>query len=650
MSPNQIGRIGLAGAPAHKRNEIVKPCNLAAGDLYVAPTASETVDATQPYTFKWNTACTMDSSIDIYLYEPASDNGVIKGWTDVQFSSGQMTLDLLPKWWNSTTTATLYLSIVNTGSSMWDTSGPSGPVFTVSYPASAMFSTTTKDGQAITSTAAAAATQSTDAVFQNVSSTGHKGLAKGAIAAAVIVPLLVLCVVAGVAVRFWRAREAEKRRRWSQALSTHSNLEWEKGAQPGEKPHSILGRPSTQLGRPSTHHSARPASFATASVYGENNMAGAGAGGAFRPTHTNLRSVSSENVASRSSFVLPDGQVRQSRISFAEAARPDRRSRLSLGGDLRPDVPTKPAIFSLKGASRSATELNTPSKKHAAYATGSAIADDDEDINISPSQLQGPNAFAEAEAKRIGAARRTGRRSILSFGGGDKRRESTASALSADDFKSAASARGSVDELRDLEAVMLMRRSVMSQHSANKAAAGDSPALEAVEADQIESLEPNVTLPTSAPMPSMPTPIAGSSTVAYGPDQMLAVYAARAKSGNPAALSPTMTGPAAAAIPVPKPTATRQNSAMRVLTNLGKKDKEDKEIPSAPAPGDMKSYVHLNKGTASSAAVEALPLPGGRNGSGSGSSLTPDAPARAVSMASEGSRYSEVEEGQGNAK
>jgi hypothetical protein len=43
----------------------------------------------------------------------------------------------------------------------------------------------------------------------------------------------------------------------------------------------------------------------------------------------------------------------------------------------------------------------------------------------------------------------------MSLGGGDKsRRASQMSAVSADDFKSAASARGSVDELRDLEAVM----------------------------------------------------------------------------------------------------------------------------------------------------------------------------------------------------
>jgi len=316
-----------------------------------------------------------------------------------------------------------------------------------------MYSTTSKDGSLETSTAAAAATQSADAVFQTVASTKpHGGPSKGIIAVAVIIPILVLAAVAAVAVRFWRAREQEKRRRWSQALSTHSKLEWEKGAQPGEKPGSILGRPST-------HQSVRPMSFATSSIYSvEGNMAGAGAGSHAPPVPHGLRSHSVDWVNStspnpssvRSSVVMPDGQVRQSRISFADIARPERRSRLSLAGDMRPVLGSN-GIFRNPGGTKSATELGTPNRKNAAYATGSAI-EDDEDINISPSQLQGPQAFADSEMRRVGHKQRTGRKSIMSLGGDKSRRESTASALSADDFKSAAGARGSVDELRDMEA------------------------------------------------------------------------------------------------------------------------------------------------------------------------------------------------------
>ena len=428
-------------------------CNLASGDLYNYPNASSIIDATQPLTFKWDTTCPITSSnVDLYLYEPTSSAGLIHVWEGVPFSDGQYTAILLPKWWNDTTTASLQLSIITSGAAAWDTSSPAGPVFTANYAASAMFATTTEDGSLKTSTVAAAATQSADAVFQNVASTqSHKGPAKGAIVAAVLVPLIVLAGVAAVAVRFWRAREQEKRRRWSQALSTHSNLEWEKGAHSGEKPGSILGRPST-------HHSVRPMSFATSSVYGiENNMAGAGAAINFPRPSVGPRSHSAENVNSpnrasvRSSVVMPDGQIRQSRISFADIARPERRSRLSLGGDLRPNTSGPPGLFRIPGATKSATELGTPNRKPVARS----IADDEEeDMNISPSQLQGPQAFADSEMRRVGDKQRTGRRSIMSLGGDKSRRGSAASALSTEDFKSAASARGSVDELRDMESVM----------------------------------------------------------------------------------------------------------------------------------------------------------------------------------------------------
>jgi len=641
MLPPPIGRIGLAGAHAHVHKRDVEKrgtCNLATGDLYSFPNSSSTIDATTPLTFKWNTQCAMNSKVDLYLYEPTSANGVIHVWQNADFSAGQYTATLQPRWWNDTTTASLQLSILNAGAEPWDTVSPAGPVFKITYPASAMMTTTTVGGNVQTGTAAAAATESRDAVFQDVSSTSSsRGPSKAVIAVAVLIPLIVVGIAVAVAVRFWRAREAEKRKRWSQALSTHSGLEWEKGALPGEKPSSILGRPSTQMGRPSTHFSlnGRPGSMATSSVFAvENNMAGTGAGGGQQHFNRHslgaMRAYSTDDLSTgnRSSVVLPDGQVRQSRISFADVARPDRRSRLSLGDNLRP------VIGKLPGASKSANELVTPRKE--AYATGSAIADDDEEINISPSQLQGPGAFADAEMKRVAGGRRTGRKSVISFGG-DKRRLSTASALSADDFKSAASARGSVDELRDMEAVMLMRRSMMSQHS------GQSPALEqsANVSPELNDME-NLDLPAQTQLPTAPAPIAGSSTVAYGPDQMLAVYAARGKINAATTPSP-VTVPAMNLAPIaqPKPAATRQNSALRVLGSLaGKRNEEVVSPVSAPAPGDMKSFVHLNKGVVSSSVVDALPPPGPP------SLNIPSASSK--SRLSEGSSYSE--DGVGEAK
>ena len=563
-----IGHLGfLAGSastPAKRAIHARASCDLASGDLYTSPAANSEVDSAKPLTFTWNPDCTLGSQVDLALYEPAG--GFIHGWSAVDFSKGEYTVNLQPSWWNNTASASVQLFITKTGAPSRDTAGPPGPVFKIAYDASV---TTTVNGQIQTSARVPTVTNGGDAIMQTVASENHhKGLAKGAIAAAVVVPIIALAVIAGVAIRFWRAREAEKRRRWSAAVSTHSGLEWEKGARPGDKPSSILDRPATQ-------YSFRPGSMATSSVYAvENNMAGAGAGGNFPRPSFQHRTHSSESLNS--------GNPRQSRISFAENTRPDRRSRASLGDSLRPK------ISNLPGGSRSATDLVSPGRP-SIYASGSAIADDDEEhINVSPSQAQGPDAFADADMKRA-QGNKTGRRSFLSLGGGDKRRQSTASVMSADDFKSAASARGSVDELRDMEAVMLMRRSMISQHSK-----GSSPAPEAQQ-EHIEALDHDE---SNMPQSSLPAAV-GSGTVAYGPDQMLAVYAARGK---------------VSAAP----------------------------MPALPAPGDMRSFVHLNTCTMSSAAVGALPAPGPHGSSLSVPTLASTGRSNArLSGSSEISTYSE---------
>ena len=163
-----------------------------------------------------------------------------------------------------------------------------------------------------------------------------------------------------------------------------------------------------------------------------------------------------------------------------------------------------------------------------------------------------------------------------------------------------------------LNTCVVMRRSMISQHSVN------SPTPESLgqfsnpptpDANAEEALD----APAHASMPSAP-----SSTVAYGPDQMLAVYASRGKVASSAA-------PA---------------QPLRVLTS---------NMPGAPAPGDMRSYVHLNRGTVSATVVDALPPPGPRGATSPsptnerpGMALrVPTQPGSRMSGASETSAYSE---------
>lgn len=285
-----------------------------------------------------------------------------------------------------------------------------------------MYSVTTSNGVVYTSTAPGAATGTGNAVFETVNATTGKKSNKGVIAVAVIIPIVVLAGLAAVAFYFYRLKEKEKLKRWSQALSQHSAMEWEKGALPGDqrgsaygrpssaysrsagRPSTGYGRPSTGYGRPSMNSQGRPAS----SVMMEN-MAGAGT---FRPFPGGA-----EEGPSRSSVVMADGHVRQSRISFADQVRP----RLSAGDQHRPRV---------------ASGLNHDAAA-AVYASGSAI-DDRELTNVSPTQMDGPAGFGDAEIRRAATGTRTGRASIGQSG----------------DVRSMLKARGSVDELRDMEAVM----------------------------------------------------------------------------------------------------------------------------------------------------------------------------------------------------
>ena len=156
--------------------------------------------------------------------------------------------------------------------------------------------------------------------------------------------------------------------------------------------------------------------------------------------------------------------------------------------------------------------------------------------------------------------------------------------------------------------------------------------------EHVEALDYDHHDQTSVDMPAAPSPIAGAHTVAYGPDQMLAVYAARGKVNSPApAASPVMPS---AATGSSGPIAQPRPTAKRLLSNLTKRSEE--QVAPAPAPpAEMRSMVHLNNGTVSVRAVDQMAPLGPTGG------LRPPATTRARSNtttqrgASDGSAYSE---------
>lgn len=554
------------------------PATLGCPNLYTFPTAADTVEATKEVEFKWDTSCKVGTEkIDLYLYQ-ATANKLVKAYTGIEFSSGKYSAQLMPNWWNNTDSTTMYVNILKSGGMAWDTTWSRGPDFKVTYDFSSLYTVTTSNGVVMTLTAGTAS-QSSDTVFQSVDKQqGHK-TSKAVIAVAVVIPIVVICLLGAVWFYFYRLREKEKLKRWSHALSQASNMEWEKGALPGERS-SSFGRPSSHYsragGRPSTHYSTtsgRQSHYGRPSTgYGRpsmssigrptssvmlDNMAGAGAGSrAMFPSHGEYG-----DGPMRSSIVLADGTTRQSRISFADRPRPS-------FNDMRQHIPSG------LGAAE------------ASYATGSAV----EDIPPVPALPTGNRGSPAADP---------------------------------------AVTRNSVDALRDMEAAILIRNSEMPM---------------ADEQDAVEALEPERDVQHSAqPEPSPSGQTSGLPTVAYGPDQMLAVYAQRGKVNASPVNTPPVAPPPPAATKPSRPSAmkrllSRKDIASGRKTPTGRKTPSGRETPvlgdrgaaPSPEPMSMRSYVHLNNGTMSAAAVDNLPPPG---------------PPRSASRQSENAAYEDAYEG-----
>lgn len=107
--------------------------------LYTLPSISTVLPVYTNVNLTWNTACLqIPSNIDLYLsiLEPKGLVAV-HVWSGVTFGNGGVfSTQLKPSWWNATTGAgsvQAQLAITPTGSPIWNTPAPSGPLFTISY-------------------------------------------------------------------------------------------------------------------------------------------------------------------------------------------------------------------------------------------------------------------------------------------------------------------------------------------------------------------------------------------------------------------------------------------------------------------------------------------------------------------------------------
>ncbi|KAI1793710.1 hypothetical protein LXA43DRAFT_885032 [Ganoderma leucocontextum] len=192
-------RLGHAlGAHQHSKRD-----DCSTGGLYKTPTKGQTVDTSQPVAITWDTSCLNTTAIDIYLYAPSAARPVVHEWENVDYKTGSYSATLKPGWWNSTSSMNLEFTIVPAGQPLFAVTIPAGPIFTATY-----------SGTSTDSTAVAGAVEQV-----NNTPTEKHGLSKGAVAAAVIIPLLlVIGVVSAAYIRIKRQKGKEKRKQFSEMV------------------------------------------------------------------------------------------------------------------------------------------------------------------------------------------------------------------------------------------------------------------------------------------------------------------------------------------------------------------------------------------------------------------------------------------------
>ncbi|THH14065.1 hypothetical protein EW146_g6226 [Bondarzewia mesenterica] len=312
-------RIGKAGSPFHHHK--VKRANAACstGGFYQSPSSGQSIEYTTPLNISWDISCLDTNAVDIYLYAPGATTSRIHVWENVYFPTGSYQTNLEPRWWNSSSSVHLQLTIVQRGMAPFLATLPAGPVFTATY-------TAPSSGQ----TPAVADVSKADSgvtVVSNMPSTSH-GLSKGKVAAAVIIPLLVIiALIAAAYFKLSRARGKEKRKRWSEAV---------------DKRMSTI----------STDWKSISAAGASAAI--RNSMAIPGAGnrassfsfGAIRPTSTVEIDGGQAGIGSRA---LRDGAappMSQLRPRISTAASGTRVSRVSFAADARPSMESRRTVTS----------------------------------------------------------------------------------------------------------------------------------------------------------------------------------------------------------------------------------------------------------------------------------------------------------------
>ncbi|KAH8982086.1 hypothetical protein EDB92DRAFT_1820007 [Lactarius akahatsu] len=369
-------RTGRSHVFAHKPHRRANPtCNT--GGFYVSPTASQTFEYTTPANISWDTTCLNATNVDIFLYAPGTGSSRVHAWQSVYFPAGSYQTTLKPKWWNSTASANLQFSIVPSGTPPFLSPYPAGPIFTVTYHAPS------------SGTPADADTSKPDGAITVVKNapTTHKPLAGGKVAAAVLMPLLVVIALVSLAyIKLRRERGKEERKQWSEAIDKRMSTistDW--------KPISAAGAQAAIRSSMAVDGSIR-SSFSFGNI---------------RPDSTVAVEGGQAGIGSRARTVLP-GQsngTAQLRSSANAQIIAERVSRVSFAPDVRASSETRRTVQSR--AYHTSIVPPLPDRK---WEIAQSYAPGSEDGSISPTQTDGPQTLSIEDIQARLAGRDTSSR------------------------------------------------------------------------------------------------------------------------------------------------------------------------------------------------------------------------------------------------
>ena len=286
----------------------------------------------------------------------------VHAWQGVDFSTGSYQTLFEPKWWNSTASMSLQLTIVPSGTPPFLSQYAAGPIFNVTYAAPS------------SGTPSAADTSKPDSVVTDVKNALRKHLAGGKVAAAVIMPLLIVVSLIAIAyIKLRRERGREKRKEWSEAVDKRMSTistDW--------KPISAVGAQAAIRNSIAVDGSNRNSSFSFGNI---------------RPDSAVVVEGGQAGIGSRSRTVLPGqsngtAQLRSSAINAQIIA--ERVSRVSFAPDVRQSSESRRGVQSR--AYHTAIVPPLPDRKW--EATQSSAPDSEADGSISPTQADGPQTLS----------------------------------------------------------------------------------------------------------------------------------------------------------------------------------------------------------------------------------------------------------------